>query len=287
MWARPALLTHAVLVPRASQHISVGRCRHIAILHSIALPPYELLSQVEFDADRVAEEEWCVPADCKRFAKKVYEEGFCYGNPCETCIRLFPDEKPRCSVGGGGTGTGMCGVQSAQLSELPPLSPGPETASSAASATSSEPRSPDRSSLSAAHASATDVQPELRRGQRLAARESVAAAAAAAARSIDDELDEGCGEEGMRRGVRGACRPATRDRRRGGGGRHSSTRTVTHAEESELLMESALLVHRVAAEDGLLRSPREIDLCKSREEELGASLLSWRRAPGCRPGASS
>ena len=85
-------LTSAVLGPhKKNKHISVGRCRHIAIVHGVALPPYELLSEAGFELEGVDESDWCVPCDCKRFAKKVAEEGFCYNNPCETCNRLFDD----------------------------------------------------------------------------------------------------------------------------------------------------------------------------------------------------
>ena len=42
-----------VCVPVWAQHISVGRCRHLAILHSVALPPYEVLSRVGFNESNV------------------------------------------------------------------------------------------------------------------------------------------------------------------------------------------------------------------------------------------
>ena len=85
------LPSNVLNVHKKNKHISVGRCRHIAIVHGVALPPYELLSDAGFELDGVDECEWCVPNDCKRFAKKVAEEGFCFNNPCETCNRLFDD----------------------------------------------------------------------------------------------------------------------------------------------------------------------------------------------------
>ena len=74
------------LDPRA-QHISVGRCRMLAINYGVALPPYEVLSQHGFMETRVPAEEWIVPDDCKRFLKKLAEEGLCYGR-CATCEKL-------------------------------------------------------------------------------------------------------------------------------------------------------------------------------------------------------
>ena len=38
---------------KKNKHISVGRCRHLAILHGVALPPYELLSDVGFELSQV------------------------------------------------------------------------------------------------------------------------------------------------------------------------------------------------------------------------------------------
>lgn len=38
---------------KKNKHISVGRCRHVAIIHGVALPPYELLSDAGFELDGV------------------------------------------------------------------------------------------------------------------------------------------------------------------------------------------------------------------------------------------
>ena len=78
---------------KKNKHISVGRCRHIAIVHGVALPPYELLQDAGFELSGVDESLWHVPTDCKRFPKKVAEEGFCYNRPCETCVKLFDDQQ--------------------------------------------------------------------------------------------------------------------------------------------------------------------------------------------------
>ena len=64
--------------------VTVGRCRMLAINYRVALPPYELLSRVAFVESGVKREDWCVPADCKRFLKKLPEEGLCI-NSCKTC----------------------------------------------------------------------------------------------------------------------------------------------------------------------------------------------------------
>ena len=87
-------LTSAVLNPhKKNKHISVGRCRHLAIVHGIALPPYKELQDAGFELGQVDRSLWCIPTDCQRFAKKVAEEGFCYGNRCDTCTRLFDDRE--------------------------------------------------------------------------------------------------------------------------------------------------------------------------------------------------
>ena len=69
---------------RTLWHVSLGRCRMLAINHCVALPPYEHLSRAGFVEADVPREEWCVPADCKRFLKKLPDEGLCT-NSCKTC----------------------------------------------------------------------------------------------------------------------------------------------------------------------------------------------------------
>ena len=87
-------LDSTVLNPhKKNKHISVGRCRHIAIVHGVELPPYEMLQDAGFELGGVDERLWCIPTDCKRFPKKVAEEGFCYNRPCETCCKLFDDHR--------------------------------------------------------------------------------------------------------------------------------------------------------------------------------------------------
>lgn len=87
------LPTSVLNAQKKNKHISVGRCLHLAIVHRVALPPYEELQEVGFETDDVPEHLWSVPTDCKRFEKKVFEEGFCYGNRCDTCARLYPAEE--------------------------------------------------------------------------------------------------------------------------------------------------------------------------------------------------
>ena len=48
-------LSSEVLNPhKKNKHISVGRCRHIAIVHGVKLPPYELLSDAGFELEGVS-----------------------------------------------------------------------------------------------------------------------------------------------------------------------------------------------------------------------------------------
>ena len=86
-------ILHAALPPRLldvhkkNKHISVGRCRMVAINHRVALPAYDALSHAGFDYTKVSPAAWSVPDDCKRFVKKIAEEGLCR-MPCATCDRL-------------------------------------------------------------------------------------------------------------------------------------------------------------------------------------------------------
>jgi hypothetical protein len=49
-------LPAAVLKPhKKNKHISVGRCRHLAIVNGVALPPYELLQDAGFELSGVRE----------------------------------------------------------------------------------------------------------------------------------------------------------------------------------------------------------------------------------------
>ena len=72
---------------KKNKHVSVGRCRMLAINHRVALPSYEALSKVSFVDARIPRDEWSVPTDCKRFLKKLAEEGLCHGR-CETWLGL-------------------------------------------------------------------------------------------------------------------------------------------------------------------------------------------------------
>ena len=47
------LPSNVLNVHKKNKHISVGRCRHIAIVHGVALPPYELLSEAGFELEGV------------------------------------------------------------------------------------------------------------------------------------------------------------------------------------------------------------------------------------------
>ena len=69
---------------KLNKHVSLGRCRMLAINHRVALPPYEALSRAGFVAVGVPWEKWCVPIDCKRFKKSFLVEPKCCG-PCRTC----------------------------------------------------------------------------------------------------------------------------------------------------------------------------------------------------------
>ena len=81
---RADLPPHILDAQKKNKHVSVGRCRMLAINHCVALPPYEHLSRAGFVEADVPREEWCVPADCKRFLKKLPDEGLCT-NSCKTC----------------------------------------------------------------------------------------------------------------------------------------------------------------------------------------------------------
>jgi len=81
---RADLPPHILDPQKKNKHVSVGRCRMLAINHCVALPPYEHLSRAGFVEADVPREEWCVPADCKRFLKKLPDEGLCT-NSCKTC----------------------------------------------------------------------------------------------------------------------------------------------------------------------------------------------------------
>ncbi|EOD23502.1 hypothetical protein EMIHUDRAFT_368084, partial [Emiliania huxleyi CCMP1516] len=92
-----AQLARALLDPhKKNKHISVGRCRMLAVNHAVALPSYEELSAAGFDLDAVPRERWAVPDDCLRFVKKIAEEGLCTG-PCRRCASVTSaDRTPRC-----------------------------------------------------------------------------------------------------------------------------------------------------------------------------------------------
>lgn len=92
------------------------------------------------DVAQVPESQWCVPTDCKRFAKKVAEEGFCFGNHCDTCDRLF-------------------GSDDASSHAVPHSSPPHE--SSAGSDIGTEPASPARSASSGRGSTRTAASAEV------------------------------------------------------------------------------------------------------------------------------
>ena len=81
---RAFLPPHVLDAQKKNKHVSVGRCRMLAINHSVALPTYEALSRAGFDTARVLREDWGVPTDCKRFEKMRAEEGLC-GGQCTRC----------------------------------------------------------------------------------------------------------------------------------------------------------------------------------------------------------
>ena len=81
---RAEIPAHTLDAQKKNKHVSVGRCRMLAINYRVALPPYELLSRVAFVEPGVPRADWRVPTDCKRFLKKLPEEGLCT-NSCKTC----------------------------------------------------------------------------------------------------------------------------------------------------------------------------------------------------------
>ena len=78
---------------KKSKHISLGLCRHIAIVRGVSLPPPYALSTVDFKAECVPREEWEVPNDCRRFDSKILSDGFCFNNPCSRCVTLFSKQE--------------------------------------------------------------------------------------------------------------------------------------------------------------------------------------------------
>ena len=66
-------------------HLAVRQCRHIAIVHNVAFPPYNLLANAGFDVDAVALCEWEVPHECGRSPSKINEEGRCPEGRCVSC----------------------------------------------------------------------------------------------------------------------------------------------------------------------------------------------------------
>ena len=84
-----AALNPAVLeAQKKNKHVSVGRCRMLAINHQVKLPSYEALSRVSWDETRVPLGHWYVPVDCRRFASNLAHEGLCTGR-CDTCEALI------------------------------------------------------------------------------------------------------------------------------------------------------------------------------------------------------
>ncbi len=45
----------------------------LAVNYGVALPPYDDLSAVSFNAEAVPRQRWSVPTDCLRFVKKIAE----------------------------------------------------------------------------------------------------------------------------------------------------------------------------------------------------------------------
>ena len=89
-----AALKHDVLdAQKKNKHVSVGRCRMLAINHEVKLPSYEALSRVSWDETHVPLEEWYVPIGCKRFHKSIKDEGLCTGR-CDTCDQLMDTPPP-------------------------------------------------------------------------------------------------------------------------------------------------------------------------------------------------
>ena len=86
---RVELRANVLDAQKKNKHVSIGRCRMLAINHGVALPSYEALSQVGFIEVGVPREQWSVPTDCKRFEKSVAAEGQCRGF-CKTCSVPLP-----------------------------------------------------------------------------------------------------------------------------------------------------------------------------------------------------
>ena len=68
-----------------------------------------MLQDAGFELGGVDERLWCIPTDCKRFPKKVAEEGFCYNRPCETCCKLFDDH--RLETASAASTSSLCGAR--------------------------------------------------------------------------------------------------------------------------------------------------------------------------------
>jgi len=94
-------LDRSLLEPhKKNKHISVGRCRMLAVNHKIALPSFEDLSAAGFELDAVPRDKWAVPTDCLRFVKKIAEEGLCLGH-CVRCESIASRDR---TPGAGGRG---------------------------------------------------------------------------------------------------------------------------------------------------------------------------------------
>ena len=68
---RVELRANVLDAQKKNKHVSIGRCRMLAINHGVALPPYEALSRVSFVESGVPQDEWSVPTDCKRSERRT------------------------------------------------------------------------------------------------------------------------------------------------------------------------------------------------------------------------
>ena len=175
-----------------------------------------------FAQPQVAKGLWCVPTDCKRFAKKVAEEGFCFGNPCETCGKLLDSDSHSCdsTVPASPTQSNRSAALSPQPicdSAFPEQQPtADEELSSFASCVSSFGSSQTSAFGALGALSSSDLGPH-----HIVTQSTHGTACSRAAQAFD------------------GCVPS---------------------EAETLLLDSTRLVHRVCSAEGLLDSSREVDL---------------------------
>ena len=109
---RVELRANVLDAQKKNKHVSIGRCRMLAINHGVALPPYEALSRVSFVESGVPQDEWSVPTDCKRLERRTLTPTLTTDPSPSPDLSPSPDPNPnpdpkphqvREERGGGGT----------------------------------------------------------------------------------------------------------------------------------------------------------------------------------------